>query len=171
MTVSTTQNKPWYREPWPWILMGGPFVVVVAAVATAWLAFSTADSLVEDDYYKKGLAIDQTLKRDQAAKALHLEAQFLVGQDPSLVRLMLQGDNSAAFPASLRLKVVHPTLAGMDQTIVLTHSGGGLYEGRLARVSVTNKWRLILEDTAKSWRLTGIWHVAKDRSVPLHSEG
>ena len=24
--------QPWYRHPWPWILMLGPFVVVVAGM-------------------------------------------------------------------------------------------------------------------------------------------
>jgi hypothetical protein len=53
--------KPWYREPWPWILMSGPAVVVVAGVATAWIAFATADSLVAEDYYKRGLTINDRL--------------------------------------------------------------------------------------------------------------
>mgnify|MGYP000916835605 FL=1 len=46
--------KPWYREPWPWLLMSGPGLVVIAGVVTAWIAFSGADGLVADDYYKQG---------------------------------------------------------------------------------------------------------------------
>ena len=41
-------SKPWYREPWPWILMAGPAIVVVAGIATAWLAVRSNDGLVED---------------------------------------------------------------------------------------------------------------------------
>lgn len=40
--------KPWYREPWPWILMAGPAVVVVAGIATMVIAIRTADPLVAD---------------------------------------------------------------------------------------------------------------------------
>ena len=40
--------KPWYREPWPWILMAGPAVVVVAGIATAVIAIRTADPMVAD---------------------------------------------------------------------------------------------------------------------------
>ena len=29
---------PWYREPWPWILMAGPAIVVVAGFATLFIA-------------------------------------------------------------------------------------------------------------------------------------
>ena len=32
-------SKPWYREPWPWFLMAGPAVVVVASLASAVIAF------------------------------------------------------------------------------------------------------------------------------------
>ena len=41
--------KPWYREPWPWIVMSGPAIVVVAGIYTAFLAFSTSDTLVAKD--------------------------------------------------------------------------------------------------------------------------
>ena len=43
---ATTQ--PWYRHPWPWILMAGPAIVVVAGIATAVIAVRTADPLVAD---------------------------------------------------------------------------------------------------------------------------
>ena len=39
-------KKPWYREPWPWILMSGPAIVVVAGTATAIIAIRTADPVV-----------------------------------------------------------------------------------------------------------------------------
>ena len=41
-------QTPWYREPWPWILMAGPAIVVVAGAFTMTLAFTTADEIVSD---------------------------------------------------------------------------------------------------------------------------
>jgi hypothetical protein len=55
------KSGPWYREPWPWILMAGPFTVIVAGLFTAWLAVTRADPLVVDNYYKEGLAINQVI--------------------------------------------------------------------------------------------------------------
>ena len=46
----TKASLPWYRHPWPWILMSGPFVVVVAGVITLYLAVVSDDGLVDDDY-------------------------------------------------------------------------------------------------------------------------
>ena len=39
---------PWYRHRWPWILMAGPAIVVVAGIATAVIAVATADTIVTD---------------------------------------------------------------------------------------------------------------------------
>ena len=42
--------RPWYREPWPWIVIAGPAAVAVAGAITIWLAVNNADDLVIDDY-------------------------------------------------------------------------------------------------------------------------
>ena len=47
--------KPWYREPWPWILMAGPAAVVAAGAVTIVLAVATNDPVVTEDYYKRGI--------------------------------------------------------------------------------------------------------------------
>jgi len=170
MNTMIEKSKPWYREPWPWILMVMPVTAVVAGSFMMWLAISTEDGLVEDDYYKKGLTINQTIERDQAAQSLHIKAQLMVGDDPAHVRLMLQGGQSGTLPQQLRLKVLHPTRAGMDQAVNLTRRGEGYYEGEIKLLGAA-KWRLILEDLDKHWRLTGIWQVPRDSSVALTSRG
>ncbi len=53
--------RPWYREPWPWILMSGPAIVVVAGLYTFVLAATTTDTLVTEDYYRKGLEINREI--------------------------------------------------------------------------------------------------------------
>ena len=53
--------RPWYRERWPWALLAGPAVVVVAAMATLWLAVTSDDGVVADDYYRRGLLINKDL--------------------------------------------------------------------------------------------------------------
>jgi hypothetical protein len=72
---------PWYRHRWPWLLMSGPAVVVVAGIFTAWLAISRADALVADDYYKQGKAINKDLRRDHEAQ--RLGAAIGIGYDPA----------------------------------------------------------------------------------------
>ena len=28
--------QAWYREPWPWLIMAGPLIVVIASMVTVW---------------------------------------------------------------------------------------------------------------------------------------
>ena len=71
---SLTQRTPWYREPWPWILITGPLLVVVAGIATAWIAYTRGDTVISEDYYRQGLAVQQTLTSSEHAKAHGLTA-------------------------------------------------------------------------------------------------
>lgn len=46
--------RPWYREPWPWILIAIPALAVVGGAVTLWLALSHPDALVLDvERYQK----------------------------------------------------------------------------------------------------------------------
>lgn len=38
--------RPWYREPWPWVLIAIPALTVVACGITLWLAITRPDHLV-----------------------------------------------------------------------------------------------------------------------------
>ena len=91
MTVNGQTPKPWYKEPWPWLLMSGPAIVVVAAFVTLWLAASNSSDLVSDDYYKDGKHIDLDIKRDTAAIERGINAQVLISPDGSAVRVYLSG--------------------------------------------------------------------------------
>lgn len=170
MNTLIEKVKPWYREPWPWLLMILPVTAVVAGSIMMYLAVSTEDGLVEDDYYKKGLTINQTIERDQVAQSLGIKAQLMMGDDSMQFRLMLQAGDLGSMPQQLRLKVLHPTRSGMDQEVLLTRRGEGYYEGVRTALGAA-KWRLILEDLDKRWRLSGILHVPKDSSVELSSRG
>ena len=144
-------QKPWYREPWPWILMSGPAAVVVAGLVTMALAVRTEDGLVADDYYKQGLAINQVLRRSERARELNLKAQ--VSFSGSRVRVVLQGQA----PPDLRLRLVHPARAGRDQSVVLHRAARGVYEGSFTP-PVGETRRLVLEDAGSTWRLAGTWN-------------
>lgn len=170
MTTMTQSNKPWYREPWPWILMAGPAAVVVAGFVTAWIAVASDDGLVEDDYYKKGLTINQTLARDQMAQSLQLKAQVMVGGDATQLRVMLQQGDAGALPSTLRLKVLHPTRSDMDHVVILEQGASGYYEGQMKALEST-RWRLILEDADSRWRLSGKLHFPKENVVALQVNG
>ncbi len=140
--------QPWYREPWPWILMAGPAAVIIAGVVTIWLAVSSSDGLVADDYYRRGLAINQELRRDQAAANLGITAGIEARGGVLRVRLTSRG----AAPEALFAQLVHPTRAGHDQRLRLPRVAPGVYETVLPALPA-GRWRIVLEDPRGLWRV------------------
>ncbi|HMW16359.1 MAG TPA: FixH family protein [Accumulibacter sp.] len=157
-----TDTLPWYREPWPWLLMLGPLVVVVAGLYTAYLAVISNDGLVADDYYKQGLEVNQQSMRDRRAAELGIEAQLVVNGNGDRLRVYLRADPTTSLPNELILRLNHPTQPGLDQRVTLTADGGGVFSGRLTPFS--GRRHLIIEDTQKQWRLLGDWE--PDKSSP-----
>lgn len=146
---------PWYREPWPWLLALGPVTVIIAGFITAYLAVISNDGLVEDDYYKQGLTVNQRTARDQRAGELAIEADLVVGGSGDRIRALLRGNEEFQLPEALTLRIVHPTRPGFDQAVVLRSEGGGVYAGVLTPVQ--GRWHLALEDDRQEWRLVGDW--------------
>jgi hypothetical protein len=159
--------RPWYREPWPWILIGLPFAAVVASLVTAWIAIVNDDPLVVDNYYKEGLAINRTLDRDRAAAQAGYRADVMVSQDGTRVRVYLAG---ASAPDRIRIRFVHPTRAEHDRMVELKGRETGWYEGPLGLPSAP-RWRIDLEDGARTWRLTGQWRPDDDEPARLAPGG
>lgn len=162
--VQLVKSKPWYSEPWPWLLMAGPALVVVASAVTLWLALKSDDGLVVDDYYKQGLGINQMLSRDHAALELGYRATLGWSVASGRMRVTLSG--AGDLPSALRLRIVHPTRPGMDQVVRLARGGAGVYEAA-AVAPPAGRWLVTLEDEAGNWRLTGEWRVPQQMELQL----
>lgn len=48
MDAADKAGGPWWREPMLWLVVGGPAVVVVAALVTGFIAWRGADTVVTD---------------------------------------------------------------------------------------------------------------------------
>jgi len=140
------QAQPWYREPWPWILMSGPAAVIVAGAFTAWVAFASADGLVADDYYKRGLAINAVLKREREAERRGITARVTLGKDRIAVRL------AGAAPEALILRLAHATRAGHDLRLRLERGADGAYRALLPPLPA-GRWRAVVDDPRGEWRV------------------
>ena len=157
-------KQPWYKEPWPWILMSGPGIVIVAGIITTVLAVQTSDGLVTDDYYKQGLTVNQRLQRDHQAQQLGLHADVM--RSDLGLRLLITAQDGAVLPQAITLRLAHPTVDGMDQAIEMKSEGQGFYAGALNN-SVAGRWHVTLEDPAGQWRLQGDWKADSDEPLRL----
>ena len=164
MTRISREVRPWYREPWPWIIMAPPAAAVVAGMVMLWLAITSYDGLISDDYYRQGLAINKTLRRDDRAFELNYRARMQLSEDSSRVRVFFEAAQNETLPTALQLKLAHPTRAGRDQTAVLHAYAPGHYEAELVPPEGA-RWRATIEDINGTWRLAQIWHLPHDRAI------
>lgn len=150
MNTHVQTSKPWFKEPWPWLLAIMPVTAIVAGGFTLWFAITSNDGLVVDDYYKQGKAINQTKARDRLAQTLGISAQLL----PKGAELRLQLDGRLPTPpGKLTLKILHPTRSGDDHDVILNWDGSA-YTGKLPQLA-GSRYRAQLTPESGDWRLTG----------------
>jgi hypothetical protein len=117
--ISSKDAKPWYREPFVWLVIVIPATSVVMGAVMIALAVSSQDGLVVDDYYRRGLEINKVIERDEAAAAYRLEADLVLDASRGVVRATLVGSDAFVRPSMLRLALMHPTRSGLDQELFL----------------------------------------------------
>lgn len=162
--VDAGKGKPWYREPWPFLLAAGPLLVVIAGTVTAVIAFRSADGVVAEDYYKRGLAINQTLARTDKARDLGMAALVSYNNDTGRIRINLSGQS---LPDTLTIRLAHPVKATEDKTLIITSESRGIYEADLKLDTQTVRWDMIIE--TPDWRLSGRWLNPQQQSLTLSS--
>ena len=138
----------WYRQRWPWLLIAGPFLVVVASLASAWIAVRSDDGVVAEDYYKQGLLINQKLAHVARVTERAPDATISVEAD-GVVRVRLLSPSAA--PAHLRLTLVRPGERDHRAHVVqLARIDGGDWTGAMPSLA-PGRWLVTLESEA--WRL------------------
>ncbi len=170
MARNTTRPlAPWYRHRWPWLLAIAPTAAVIGGLFTFWLAVTSHDSMVVDDYYREGRAINQQIARDRVAQALGLRASLAAAPDAastgasgahpapagvprSHIELTLSAARGSDWPARLELRLVHATRAERDLSFTLEHAGAGVYRSA-ATLPPEGRWMVQVEDPGHTWRL------------------
>ena len=148
---------PWYKQFWPWFLISILVFAVVIGLGLLYVSLLNPDSMVRDNYYKEGRAINMHLGRDHRARELDLTAQFSVDDLTGDVSLQLEG-NLEQLPPRLLLEIMSPTHAERDRSVELTQISGNHYTGQLER-GIQGRHYIDLSDPAlpgeDGWRLTG----------------
>nr|WP_298250717.1 FixH family protein [uncultured Halomonas sp.] len=162
--------KPWYKQFWPWFLIG--LLLSSILFSLVYLAFSIRyyDGSVGDDYYKRGLAINEQLAKQEHAQELGLKAQLLFDDRTGDVVVDLAGEGlSESRPKSLQLALIFPTDSDFDRILTLEHVHEGRYITTMEE-PLRYRWYLQLQPEAGEqapWRLTGEVSFPSDAPVTL----
>lgn len=160
--------KPWYREPWCWLVLAPLLLAVLGSIFAGVLAYKGADDRVVDDYYRVGKGINNQFEADKRAVALGLTAEVVFDTQTGEVWLSLQGLPDTQTPLDLVLS--HPFKAALDQTLRLKPVSQGRYRADLANLAL-GRWYLSLSpavlDDAHGWRLLGEINLQNTQTVKL----
>lgn len=162
MSLDTQSQAPWYKQTWLWFVLAPVIAVVIYAAIFIYLAVTTSDGIVKDDYYKvaKGISVDTT--RADAARALGLHGNLMIDGVTGDVQLQLQGNKP--LPDTLDLDIVHPTHQKYDQRLHLRSAGAkGIYLASLQE-HLLGKRYVIIEPANKGWQLRLEIHPPYDQS-------
>lgn len=152
------KQPPWYRQFWPWFLIALPLVVVIAGFNMLYIALKYPHSMVDDQYYKEGLAINQSLDQDRRAAQLNLSAKIIFrpfnGSDSNSTELEVSLSGRTSYPTALTLLLLHPGSQSLDQTLELKQLEAGQYRAQFTE-QYQHRYYLRLQAADKSWRLNG----------------
>lgn len=135
-----------------WLIVCIPAIAVVMGAVMLYLAISTYDGLVSDDYYQKGLQINRSLERDERAESHGLSSLVTLDGGGGAVEILIEGDPGFVAPEIVNLRLFHATRPGLDKHIRLRRLGDGRYVAGVSKLA-PGRWHVQLD--ADDWRLTG----------------
>jgi hypothetical protein len=162
--VADERKSVWYREPFMYLVLGGPLVVVIASLTTAYIAYKTSDGLVEDDYYARGQAINQTLDREHAAVKHGLKSVVALDDGGRELVVRLSASDGMKLPETLQFSFLHATRSGFDKIMLLPRQVDGTYRSPIPEMQ-PGRWNLVV--AAQDWRLVGSLILPGDNHVEI----
>jgi hypothetical protein len=168
LSVAPQPEGPWYSQRWPWLLMLGPALVIVAGIITGWLAYSRQDAMVVGDYYKKGKAINQELRRDRVASTMRLSLAARYDAAAGVLRGELASFGKP-LAAPFKLSLAHSTQPEKDVVLEVVPDAHGRFTLPLPMLERA-RWQVVAEGGERSWRLASVWQWPAQQDIVIDAD-
>lgn len=84
--IHPEDGKPWWKFAHVWLIIAGPVIVVIAGFVTAYIALSRPDPVIDPDYYRHGMEINQRLSESEKAWPQQSPAAIMRPRQPRIIR-------------------------------------------------------------------------------------
>ncbi|WP_444994093.1 FixH family protein [Aliikangiella sp. IMCC44359] len=167
--MQNSDIKPWYQQKWPWLIISLPLLTVIAGIITYQIAANKPHSMVKDDYFKEGLAINQSITKLENARAIDLKATINIDKDAELMFIKLSTNNSVPVKAtSIKVFFSHPTQAKLDQTILFEKLSSDEFVAAPPQLPQAY-WHIRIMDEQENWLLKKRWHYPENNHLEIHA--
>lgn len=129
-TTNMTDSKPWYKQFWPWFVIALPMASVAISLTLVYYAVKYKVSLVRENWYKDGVAINVELDEQKKAKQDGLKAFVTYTAKDNTIMVRIKNLDTRVEP-ELTLDLIHPTLEKRDQTVELVRTPDNAYFAKL----------------------------------------
>ncbi len=154
------ESSPWYQHGWVWFIIAIPATSIVLGMIMLWISIKNADSLVADDYYREGRAINQRLEKDQAAANLGITVSASIraqANGSQRIEASFSAKPGVASPEIMRVRLSHPTLNERDVLLTLVKTGqANVYRTEVPEIA-SGRWYAMIEDEQSQWRVRATW--------------
>jgi uncharacterized protein len=144
--------KPWYKEPWPFILIGITGLGVVAGSTLAFIGISNPPEIVRGDYAQFARGLVDTNVRTGRARELGLSGSMALAD--AQLTLNLSAIDPQALPAQLLVQFQHPAYSELDATVLLQRQADGRFVGQIGEAP-HERAQVIVTDLEQTWWLSG----------------
>lgn len=163
MTVHPQAKTPWHKVGWVWYIIFMKFAVITACIITAILIYRNPISMVVDDYYREGRAINLQLLRVAEAEAREISFYMDVQEDQLFLRFR---SGMADDDTALRVIFYHPTMHALDFEVLMPRNVDGVYRQVLAK-PIAGHWRVDIEPTSQVWRVSQNIHLPAPGTIEI----
>lgn len=169
MLPSTSDKKPWFRQPLVWLVIAFPAISVIGGISLLIFSISIDDGVVVDDYYKRGKEINQVLTRDRKAIEMGIRGVSIYAADNNQITITLASSKGTDLGShTIHLDLMHATRGGMDVSKPLIKTGEGLYQVTLDKNLALGPWHVQI--STQDWRIHGRIHIPDNFTSPLSAQ-
>lgn len=151
MSQHEYDEGPWYKQFWLWFMLVPLFILIMASFYLLYMAYTTHDGVVVDNYYRDGKGYVVRQEEDAFARAMGLRSDVQWSDQRLAVNL---SGKLTPLPEELELLIIFPTNDDFDISVTLQHRGLGEYVGQLPEaVSGRRLLQLHPLNAEQEWRL------------------
>ncbi|WP_395343251.1 FixH family protein [Ningiella sp. W23] len=166
MNLQDTDTKPWYKQFWPWFLIAIPTSSLIVGSFVIRFATDGTNTLVVDDYYKEGKAINARLDKIDRAIELGISTTLDIKQGQVAIEFL---DGAPQTGEALRLEFFHVTLAHKDFNVLLSRDANGIYRSSFDE-DIKGKWRIRLLPMDESWKVQDTVNLPQEKVISFNPQ-